>query len=384
MLDSARDDCHPCIALRQITPLRRGSLATRKRCTGLLPYQRPRTPSDLNHGYPHAFIRDPPTATSGVERIIQGALACRASLAHAGIVTFRNNLNKIAGTALNQSDPWVINAVFLAQAQLLPGSTAGPMEDDTAEASDTSVPGSRDARSSSNGGSSSGSGTLFLDIAKLEEKEYPNMDLYNYYGYKFESLCTGAAGVVDASSEFAALLGLLLGRHRVMLAAEMDCHMDRDAGGGGGASGEWAGAGSGGVLQPSYVELKTFVIPRHKAAEARLARNKYPKWWVQSYLAGVPTLVAGGRTTEGRLEEVRTIPVHQLPAMACAAGQPFDSLQVMRFCEAVLSWMTECGQAAEGMHLHFEYLPSAARITCQGDPQGNLPRRVKHALHPSP
>lgn len=62
--------------------------------------------------------------------------------------------------------------------------------------------------------------------------------------------------VVDASSEFAALLGLLLGRHRVMLAAEMDCHMDRNADG---ASGEGAGTGSSGQRQPSYVELKTFV-----------------------------------------------------------------------------------------------------------------------------
>lgn len=72
------------------------------------------------------------------------------------------------------------------------------------------------------------------------------------------------------------------------------------------------------AISPAHV-LHVCSIPRHKAAEARLARDKYPKWWVQSYLAGVSTLAAGGRTTEGKLEEVRAEPMSNYEGAAFAS-----------------------------------------------------------------
>jgi hypothetical protein len=60
----------------------------------------------------------------------------------------RNNLNKIFGAPLNLDDSWAVD---------------GCLHD----------------------------GTLYLDIVKGEEKEFPDSDRFMYYGYKFESLCTG-------------------------------------------------------------------------------------------------------------------------------------------------------------------------------------------------
>jgi hypothetical protein len=48
-------------------------------------------------------------------------------------------------------------------------------------------------------------------------------DLFTYYGYKFEALCTGDDDVVDSTSEFALLLKLRLGQHTLLMAAEVDC-----------------------------------------------------------------------------------------------------------------------------------------------------------------
>jgi hypothetical protein len=48
-------------------------------------------------------------------------------------------------------------------------------------------------------------------------------DLFTFYGYKFEALCTGDGNVVDATSEFALLLNLKLGSHSILMAAEVDC-----------------------------------------------------------------------------------------------------------------------------------------------------------------
>ncbi len=37
----------------------------------------------------------------------------------------------------------------------------------------------------------------------------------------------------------------------------------------------------------------------------KFTAQKYPRWWVQSFLAGIPTVVLGCRDNEGMLVEVR-------------------------------------------------------------------------------
>lgn len=61
-------------------------------------------------------------------------------------------------------------------------------------------------------------------------------------------------------------------------------------------------------------------LPRHGKHVADMYSLKHPRWWVQSYLAGVPTLVLGGRDGGGSLVKVRVsgrarpaCPVHCLP-----------------------------------------------------------------------
>ncbi len=46
-------------------------------------------------------------------------------------------------------------------------------------------------------------------------------------------------------------------------------------------------------------------VPGHAAALARMYNSKHPRWWLQSYLAGVPYLVLGGRDPHGTLVKVR-------------------------------------------------------------------------------
>ena len=87
--------------------------------------------------------------------------------------------------------------------------------------------------------SGDGGGTMFMDIRKAPQRDYPNSDLFTYYGYKFEAVCTSTASTaegygvntpessaVDSTSEFALLLSLRLGSHSVLMAAEVDCCSD--------------------------------------------------------------------------------------------------------------------------------------------------------------
>ena len=59
------------------------------------------------------------------------------------VCTFRNNLNKILGTAHDLTTSWVVDACSM-----------GP--------------------------------TLYLDIHQTSQMTYPNADLFQYYGYKYE------------------------------------------------------------------------------------------------------------------------------------------------------------------------------------------------------
>ena len=47
-------------------------------------------------------------------------------------------------------------------------------------------------------------------------------------------------------------------------------------------------------------EIKTFTLPQHPGQWVTLYRHKHPKWWLQSYLAGVPALVLGARDKQVR------------------------------------------------------------------------------------
>jgi RAT1-interacting protein len=78
------------------------------------------------------------------------------------------------------------------------------------------------------------------------------------------------------------------------MAAEVDAQMAA-------AAAAANGSGAGGR---HYAELKTYMIPRHQKAAADMYNVKHPRWWLQSWLAGVPTLVLGGRDQTGCLRKV--------------------------------------------------------------------------------
>ena len=175
----------------------------------------------------------------------------------------RNNLNKILMTVQSPQDEWTVDACcycpgsggtppeLTSTANRLPtlvaaGSGSGGTPPELASTDEGTVAagdGSRGTATISDAGSGGGSGTLFLDIVKTPQRDYPNSDLFCYYGYKFEAVCTvaiggegggggvnngnvpqgAAADVVDSSSEFALLLRLKLGAHSILMAAEVDC-----------------------------------------------------------------------------------------------------------------------------------------------------------------
>lgn len=128
------------------------------------------------------------------------------------------------------------------------------------------------------------SGTIFLKVVKLDGGQFgahgESQDKFMYWGYKFEELCTrgeGAeAGKVDANVEFCSVFKLAIGDSRLVLGAEIDCY----------EGGEDEGSNA---AHSAYVEIKTSRVIEHPGQGRSFERFKMLKYWIQSFLAGVPT-----------------------------------------------------------------------------------------------
>eukprot|EP00898_Chlorokybus_atmophyticus_P006008 jgi/Chlat1/6408/Chrsp45S06023 len=118
--------------------------------------------------------------------VLDGLLAHNASLQDVHFVTYRNNLNKILGTAYNRVDPWEM-------------------------------------------GVERHGSTIFLDVHQMDEshRESDWQRRCMYWGYSFERFCTApedSTEPVNANEEFCSILRTKLGLHRLVLAAEVDCY----------------------------------------------------------------------------------------------------------------------------------------------------------------
>ncbi|KAI0637617.1 RAI1-domain-containing protein [Trametes polyzona] len=166
-------------------------------------------------------------------------------------------------------------------------------------------------------------GTLFIEEhfseARLKEKEdlAPRQRQQTYYGYSFESWCTsskpgvpersaghplGWGGDVDTNVQWCSVIKTKLGDNRLVIGGEVDCVRDRFDG-----------------RTDSFVELKTSMSIRNAGDEARFEK-KLLKFYIQSFLLGVPEIVVGFRTPQGRLTTTQTFQTMQLPRLV--RGKP--------------------------------------------------------------
>ncbi|KAL7594739.1 NAD-capped RNA hydrolase DXO1 [Lactuca sativa] len=211
--------------------------------------------ADLNQGF-DTFIEKKDLGSQGFGDLLACIRSKNIPLQNMHFVTYRNNLNKILATAYLRHEPWEM-------------------------------------------GVHKRKGVVYLDVHKLPERPKSELDRRRcYWGYCFETLATedptrdDGEGIhdVNANVEYCSVIKTKLGAHRILMGAEMDCCDSTDEG------------------RRFYVELKTSrELDYH--TEERFEREKLLKFWIQSFLAGVPYIVIGYRDDSGRLvrtERLRT------------------------------------------------------------------------------
>ncbi|KMT11859.1 hypothetical protein BVRB_5g105550 [Beta vulgaris subsp. vulgaris] len=240
--------------------------------------------ADLNEGF-DTFSEKKDLGSQGFGDLLACIRQKRIPLQNMHFVTYRNNLNKILATAYIRNEPWEM-------------------------------------------GVHKRKGVVYLDVHKLPERPQTEMDRRRcYWGYCFETLATedprrdGGEGIhhIDANVEYCAVIKTKLGAHRILMGAEMDCCDSTDDG------------------RRFYVELKTSRELEYHTEE-RYEREKLLKFWIQSFLAGVPYIVVGFRDDSGRLvrtERMRTKDINQRVKMK----NYWQGGVCLAFADEVLCWL---------------------------------------------
>ncbi|KHN42649.1 Protein Dom3z like, chloroplastic [Glycine soja] len=261
--------------------------------------------ADLNEGY-DTYIPKKDLGSEGFGDLLACIRDKNIPLQNIHFVTFRNNLNKILATAYIRHEPWEM-------------------------------------------GVHKRNGVVYLDVHKLPERPQSDLDRRRcYVGYCFESLATedpnraDGEGIhhVDANAEFCAVIKTKLGAHRILMGAEMDCCDSTNEG------------------KRFYVELKTSCELNYHTEE-RFEREKLLKFWIQSFLAGVPYIVIGFRDDAGRLvrtERLRTKDITQRVKMK----NYWQGGVCLAFADEVLCWLY--GTVKEGEDYILQFAPPFNRL----------------------
>ncbi|CAF2023262.1 unnamed protein product [Brassica napus] len=254
--------------------------------------------ADLNQGY-DTFIEKIDLDSEGFGDLLGSIRAKNISLENIHFVTFRNNLNKILGAAYNRHEPWEM-------------------------------------------GVHKRNGTIYLDVHKLPERPQSDLDRRRcYWGYCFESLATEDPGRaygeeihhVDANVEFCSVVKTKLGAHRVLMGAEMDCCDETDEG------------------RRIYIELKTTRELDDRTVE-RYEREKLLKFWIQSFVAGVPYIVVGYRDDGGRLVRTERLRTKDIAHRARLKNY-WQGGVCLAFADEVLCWLYGTVKENEDYTLQF-------------------------------
>lgn len=263
------------------------------------------TGADLNAGFETFVEKREDLDSCAFGDVLKCLKANNISLENIHFVTFRNNLNKILGTAYNRHEAWEM-------------------------------------------GVHKRHGTVFLDVHHLPEANRSERQRRMcYWGYSFEQLATECrvSGVnqedtVDANVEFCALIKTKLGPHRIIMGAEMDCCEEtRDR-------------------KRRYVELKTSHEIDSRTVD-KFEKEKLLKWWIQSFLAGVTKIVCAFRDEDGFVTRTEMMGTRDI-TQRVKERNFWQGGVCLAFGDQVLCWLF--GTVKENEDYVLKYVPRSNRL----------------------
>ncbi|KAK3828930.1 MAG: RAI1 like PD-XK nuclease-domain-containing protein, partial [Benniella sp.] len=191
--------------------------------------------------------------------------------------------------------------------------------------------------------------TLFKGTIYIEEHVSPEKrkdaggsnerhKLMSYWGYRFETIfieevdlndpeLTGRIdGVVDTNLQYCTVARTKLGRNSIIMGAEVDC-----------------------ISEPkkppphnpltNYIELKTSRVISNPRERNSFERHKLLKFWAQSFLPGIPTIIVGFRDDDGNVVTVETFKTMEIPRLVRGKEGAWDTTICINFLDGVFNFL---------------------------------------------
>jgi len=181
-------------------------------------------------------------------------------------------------------------------------------------------------------------GTLYLEdhltAASLADKANmkPDHRLQSYFGYAFESYCTKASktspnrdwsGDVNTNEQWCSIVRTTLEDIPIIMGGEVDCI-----------------APNSDLQKPAtdcFIELKTNMNVETERDIMRFERYKLLKFYMQSFLLGVPRIIVGFRTKEGILTGLENFDTLNIPNLVADKPHGWNGCKALHLGYVILS-----------------------------------------------
>jgi len=197
-------------------------------------------------------------------------------------------------------------------------------------------------------------GTIFIEENheyKLQQRQSqynqpsqpgaPSQDLMSFWGYKFETLSLlpepwGLTSrdyiedreemIVNNHAQYCSVVKTGIGKARMIIGGEVDA--------------VWDCKPENKDEPINWVELKTSAIIENDRDMLKYER-KLMKFWIQSFLLGVPKIIVGFRSKMGILQSLEEVDTQRIPGMVKRGKGTWDGNLCINFTAAFLDWLKQ-------------------------------------------
>ncbi|XP_050673293.1 decapping nuclease DXO homolog [Leptidea sinapis] len=197
-------------------------------------------------------------------------------------------------------------------------------------------------------------GNIYLCARDTEEKKMQKKNMtvrdlmFSSWGYKFEQYVVSDSPQTDPTpempvnemEEFSLVLKTNINRHNIVFGAEMDgircdkeCVQEKPD----------LVLGPEALIQylssKEFIEIKTSRHIETSNQDRNFRRFKAKKWWCQSFLVGIDTILCGFRNDDGIVERLKTYRVADLPKMS---KKFWDPNVCFNFLDTFFTYVKRC------------------------------------------
>ncbi|KAL8701241.1 MAG: hypothetical protein Q9224_000586, partial [Gallowayella concinna] len=192
-----------------------------------------------------------------------------------------------------------------------------------------------------------------LESRNAQHQQTPHLgaasqDLMSYWGYKFETLSLLPTPWADTSrdyiesredlvvnnhAQYCSVVRTGIGKSRLILGGEVDARHSLST------QLVWDAKPARADDPINWVELKTAATPLSDRDILKYER-KLLKFWIQSFLLGVPKIIVGFRSKDGILQSLEELETNQIPRLVKQKGKgSWDGNLCINFTAAFLDWL---------------------------------------------